>query len=152
MDGEAAVCGPDGIAVFGALHRRGTVTEAMLYAVDLLELDGADLRAVPLFERKARLAKLLGRKTGGIFFNEHTDEDGAVVFRHACKMRLEGIVSKRLSKPYQSGRSGHWLKVKNPDSPAMIRARDYSRGWGHDPPPLSAALECRQNSRRLCRP
>jgi ATP-dependent DNA ligase len=56
--------------------------------------------------------------------NEHTNEDGTTVFRHACKMGLEGIVSKRLSKPYHC-RSGHWLKVKNPDSPAMIRARDY---------------------------
>src|SRR6516164_9201837 len=62
LDGEAAVCGPDGIAVFDALHRRGTVTEAMLYAFDLLELDGVDLRALPLGERKARLAKLLARK------------------------------------------------------------------------------------------
>jgi len=61
LDGEATVCGPDGVAVFDALHRRGTVTEAMLYAFDLLELDGADLRALPLGERKARLAKLLAR-------------------------------------------------------------------------------------------
>ena len=46
-----------------------------------------------------------------IVLNEHTDEDGGIVIRHACKLGLEGIVSKRLSKPYQSGRSGHWLKV-----------------------------------------
>jgi ATP-dependent DNA ligase len=107
------------------VHRRGTVTEAMLYAFDLLELNGEDLRPRPLGERKARLAKLLGRKTVGIIFNEHTDEDGATVFRHACMLGLEGIVSKRLSKPYQSGRSGYWLKVKNPDSPAMVRAREH---------------------------
>jgi ATP-dependent DNA ligase len=115
IDGEAVVCGSDGGAVFEALHRRHRATEAILYAFDLLELDGEDLRPVPLGERKARLAKLLGRKTGGIIFNEHTDENGATVFRHACKLGLEGIVSKRLSKPYQSGRSGHWLKIKNPD-------------------------------------
>jgi bifunctional non-homologous end joining protein LigD len=125
IDGEAVVCGSDGVAVFEALHRRHRATEAILYAFDLLELDGEDLRPVPLGERKARLAKLLGRKTGGIIFNEHTDENGATVFRHACKLGLEGIVSKRLSKPYQSGRSGHWLKVKNPDSPAMVRAREH---------------------------
>jgi bifunctional non-homologous end joining protein LigD len=47
-----------------------------------------------------------------------------LVFQQACQMGLEGIVSKRLSKPYQSGRSGHWLKVKNPDSPAMVRHRE----------------------------
>jgi ATP-dependent DNA ligase len=125
IDGEAVVCGPDGVAVFEALHRRQRVKEAILYAFDLLELDGKDLRPRPLGERKARLAKLLTRKTGGIVFNEHTEEDGATVFRHACKLGFEGIVSKRLSKPYQSGRSGQWLKVKNPDSPAMIRAREY---------------------------
>jgi ATP-dependent DNA ligase len=89
-----------------------------------LELDGEDPRPRPLGERKARLAKRLCRKIGGIVFNEH-EEDGATVFRHACKMGLEGIVSKRLSKPYQSGRSGHWLKIKNPESPAMIRARNH---------------------------
>jgi bifunctional non-homologous end joining protein LigD len=125
MDGEAAVCGPDGIAVFAALHRRGTVTEAMLYAFDLLELDGADLRALPLGERKGRLVRLVDRRLTGIVMNDHTDAHGELVFEQACRMGLEGIVSKRLSKPYQSGRSGHWLKVKNPDSPAMIRARDY---------------------------
>jgi len=91
MDGEAAVCGTDGIAVFDALHRRGTVTEAMLYAFDLLELDGVDLRALPLGERKARLARLVDRRLTGIVMNDHTDEDGAMVFLHACKMGLEGI-------------------------------------------------------------
>jgi ATP-dependent DNA ligase len=54
----------------------------------------------------------------------HTTEDGATIFVHACKMGLEGIVSKRLSAPYRSGPSRDWIKVKNPDSPAMIRARE----------------------------
>jgi ATP-dependent DNA ligase len=61
LDGEAVVCGPDGVAIFDALHRRGTVSEAMLYAFDVLELDGEDLRALPLVDRKKRLARLLGR-------------------------------------------------------------------------------------------
>jgi bifunctional non-homologous end joining protein LigD len=56
--------------------------------------------------------------------SDHTDEDGALLFVHACRMGLEGIVSKRLSAPYRSGRSRDWLKVKNPDSPAMVRARE----------------------------
>jgi bifunctional non-homologous end joining protein LigD len=99
IDGEAVVAGADGIAIFDALHRRGTVTDAMLYAFDLVELDGKDLRPQALGDRKAKLAKLLARAPVGIIFNEHTDEDGVVVFRHACKMGLEGIVSKRLSKP-----------------------------------------------------
>jgi bifunctional non-homologous end joining protein LigD len=94
-----------------------------LYAFDLLELDGEDLRSLALGDRKRRLAKLVGRRRLGIVVSEHTDEDGAAVFRQACKMGLEGIVSKRLSAPYRSGVSRDWLKVKNPDSPAMVRAR-----------------------------
>jgi ATP-dependent DNA ligase len=124
IDGEAVVCGPDGIAIFDALHRHGTVSEAMLYAFDLLELDGEDLRAMSLDDRKKRLARLLARRRVGIVLSEHTAEDGATVFQQACKMGLEGIVSKRLSAPYRSGPSRDWIKVKNPDSPAIIRARE----------------------------
>jgi bifunctional non-homologous end joining protein LigD len=124
LDGEAVVCGPEGVAVFDALHRHGTVSEAMLYAVDLLELDGQDLRAPPLGDRKKRLARLLGRRRLGIVLSEHTAEDGALIFKQACKLGLEGVGSKRLSAPYRSGPSRDWLKIKNPDSPAMIRARE----------------------------
>jgi bifunctional non-homologous end joining protein LigD len=124
LDGEACVCGPDGVAVFDALHRRGTVREAMLYVFDLLELDGEDLGALPLSDRKKRLARLLGKRRIGIVLSEHTNEDGALIFQQACKLGLEGVVSKRLSAPYRSGPSRDWIKVKNPDSPAMIRARE----------------------------
>jgi bifunctional non-homologous end joining protein LigD len=120
IDGEAVVCGSDGVAIFDALHRRGTVSEAMLYAFDVLELDGEDLRALPLVDHKKRLARLLGRRQVG----KHTDDDGALVFRQACRMGLEGIVSKRLSAPYRSGPSRDWIKVKNPDSLAMVRHRE----------------------------
>jgi bifunctional non-homologous end joining protein LigD len=105
IDGEAVVCRPDGIAVFDALHRRHKASDAIVYAFDLLELDGDDLRPRLLCERKARLAKLLGRMTGAIVFNEHTDEDG---------LGFEGIVSKRLAAPYRSGPSrrglSRWLR------------------------------------------
>jgi bifunctional non-homologous end joining protein LigD len=128
LDGEAVVCGPNGIAVFDALHRYGTVSDAMLYAFDLLELDGHDLRALPLGDRKKRLARLIGKRRLGIVLSEHTNEDGATVFLQACKMGLEGIVSKRLGSPYRSGPSKDWIKVKNPDSPAKIRAREGRSG------------------------
>jgi ATP dependent DNA ligase domain len=72
--------------------------------------------------RPARWA--FGRPRLGIVLSAHTAEDGATIFRQACKMGLEGIVSKRLSAPYRSGPSKDWIKVKNPDSPAMIRARE----------------------------
>jgi bifunctional non-homologous end joining protein LigD len=124
LDGEAVVCGPDGVAIFDALHRHGTVSEVMLYVFDPLELDGEDLRALPLRDRKKRLARLIGKRRLGIVLSEHTADDGASIFQQACRMGLEGIVSKRLSVPYRSGPSRDWIKVKNPDSPAMIRARE----------------------------
>jgi len=77
MDGEAVVVGADGVAVFDALHRRHRASDALLYAFDLPELDGEDLRPLPLAERKAKLVRLLARVVAGIAFNEHTDEDGA---------------------------------------------------------------------------
>jgi bifunctional non-homologous end joining protein LigD len=77
-----------------------------LYAFDLIELDGDDLRRDPLAVRKATLASLLARAATGLRFNEHLDEeDGPLVFAHACKMGLEGIVSKRRDSYYRSGRS-----------------------------------------------
>jgi bifunctional non-homologous end joining protein LigD len=122
IDGEAVVSGVDGVAVFDALHRRRRATDAMLYAFDLLELNGKDLQPLPLVERKAKLARLLTRAPLGIVFSEHTDQEGATVFRQACVMGLEGIVSKRLTAPYRSGPSRDWINVKNPDSPAMRTA------------------------------
>jgi bifunctional non-homologous end joining protein LigD len=64
----------------------------MLYAFDLLELDGEDLRVLPLGDRKRRLARLVGKRRVGIVLSEHTGEDGATIFLQACKMGLEGIV------------------------------------------------------------
>jgi ATP-dependent DNA ligase len=84
IDGEAAVCGPDGIAIFDVLHRRGTVTEPMLFAFDLLELDGVDYRPLPLRQRKERLSRLVDRRFVGIAMVDHTDARGQLVFEQAC--------------------------------------------------------------------
>jgi ATP-dependent DNA ligase len=86
LDGEAVVAGADGVALFDALHRRGRVADAILQAFDLLELDGEDSRPLPLGKRKKRLTRLLARVRAGIAINEHTDENGAVVFLYACRM------------------------------------------------------------------
>jgi bifunctional non-homologous end joining protein LigD len=102
LDGEVVVCGSDGVAVFGALHRRRRATDAILYAFDLLELDGQDFRPLSLGKRKERLARLLAREPLGIAFNNHTDAEGLAIFRHACALGLEGIVSKRLAARRQS--------------------------------------------------
>jgi bifunctional non-homologous end joining protein LigD len=72
--------------------------------------------------RKATLASVLGKAGPGLQLNEYREhDDGEVVFRHACKLGLEGIVSKRKGSPYRSGRSPDWLKMKNPEAPAVKR-------------------------------
>jgi ATP-dependent DNA ligase len=95
----------------------------------LFELDGADLRRKPIEERKRRLAQLLRKAKPGLQLNAHLDDPGDVVFRHACMMGLEGIVSKRLGSRYRSGRSPDWIKSKNPAAPAVRREaeEDWAR-------------------------
>ena len=100
----------------------------MLCAFDLLELDGQDLRREPIEKRKVLLAKLLKGSHVSIVLNEHFDEDGAAVYRAACQLGCEGIVSKRLGSPYRSGRSKYWVKVKNPKAPAV--KREAEEDWG----------------------
>ena len=78
-----------------------------LCAFDLLELNGEDLRRLSIEERKRRLAKLLRGAPEGIAFNQHCDGDAAIVFKHACALGCEGIVSKRFGSPYRSGRVDH---------------------------------------------
>jgi ATP-dependent DNA ligase len=91
-----------------------------LYAVDLIELNGDDLRRDPLEVRKTTLASMLAKAAPGLRFNAHIEhDDGEMIFRHACKMGLEGIVSKRKDSAYRSGRSPDWLKMKNPNAPAV---------------------------------
>jgi bifunctional non-homologous end joining protein LigD len=101
-----------------------------LYAFDLIELNGEDLRREPLEARKAMLASVLARGGPGLRLNEHCDDLPAdIVFRHACKLGFEGIVSKRLGSPYRSGRSRDWLKMKNPAAPAV--KREAEEDWKH---------------------
>jgi bifunctional non-homologous end joining protein LigD len=121
IDGEAIVCDEDGLAVFDLIRRHGTVTNAEHCAFDLLELDGRDLRRETIEKRKELLAELLSGSRHSFIFNECFKEDGAIVFREACQLGCEGIVSKRLGSPYRSGRSPHWVKVKNPKAPAVRR-------------------------------
>ena len=92
-----------------------------LCAFDLLQVDGRDLRREPLEARKRALAKLLRRSHSALVVNEHFEGDGAIVFREACRLGCEGIVSKRLGSPYRSGRTQHWIKVKNPKAPTIKR-------------------------------
>ncbi|HMF17864.1 MAG TPA: hypothetical protein VKE98_11695 [Gemmataceae bacterium] len=124
IDGEAVVCGEDGVSDFDKLHSQGWDHQVCLYAFDLLEVYGVDFRDQPLEKRKVRLARLLQGADPGLRYNEHLTGDGASAFEHVCKLGLEGIVSKRRDFPYRSGRTKSWLKVKNPMSPAMLRVQD----------------------------
>jgi bifunctional non-homologous end joining protein LigD len=129
IDGEVVICDEDGIPVFDRLrYGRRPQTEAVLFAFDLLELGGEDLRRTPLEDRKRVLGKLLRKGGWALHFNDHIDEPGDIVFRHACKLGFEGIVSKRLGSPYVSGRSRHWIKSKNPAAPAV--KREAEEDWG----------------------
>ena len=84
-----------------------------------MEVEGQDVRAEPLEERRKRLARLLSRSNKAlrdcIQISEAITGDGATIFRHACWMDLEGIVSKRIGSRYVSGRTRAWLKTKNPN-------------------------------------
>ena len=82
----------------------------------------------PIAGRRATLRSILAKAGLGVRFNEHLEGDGPTVFAHACKMGLEGIVSKRKDSPYRSGRSPHWIKSKNPISPAV--KREAEEDWG----------------------
>jgi len=128
IDGEAIVCDENGLAVFDLIRCHGALASAVHCAFDLLELDGRDLRRDPIEKRKALLAKLLKEQQTSIVLNEVYEQDGAIVFREACKLGCEGIVSKRLGSSYRSGRSPHWVKVKNPNAPAV--KREAEEDWG----------------------
>jgi bifunctional non-homologous end joining protein LigD len=104
IDGEAVACDQNGLAVFELLREKRQGRHIFLYAFDLLELNGKDLKREPFEVRKATLASLLRSCPPGVRFNEHLTHDGEVVFRHACKLGLEGIVSKRCGSIYRSGR------------------------------------------------
>ncbi len=124
IDSEAIVCNDAGLAVFDLIRRRPSHLDAVLCAFDLIELDGTDLRREPIEKRKRFLQRLLGGANYGIAYNEHFETEGAIVYREACALGCEGIVSAR---PHRSGRSDHWLKVKNPVAPAM--RREAEEAW-----------------------
>jgi bifunctional non-homologous end joining protein LigD len=129
IDGEAVACDDNGVASFDLVRHQRANESIFLYAFDLIELNGDDLRRDPLQVRKATLASIVGKARSGLRFNEHIEGDGPTVFAHACQMGLEGIVSKRKDSPYRSGRSPDWLKMKNPGCAAVTREaeEDWAR-------------------------
>ena len=115
IDGEVVCCDEKGLTSFQLLRHRRNETQAFLYAFDLLELDGQDLRREPLEVRKATLASILRKARHGVRLNEHLQHDcGLTVFQHACKMGLEGIVSKRLGSHLPFGAFTRLAQVQEP--------------------------------------
>jgi bifunctional non-homologous end joining protein LigD len=127
IDGEAIVCADNGLAVFDLIRGHRANAQAVLCAFDLLEINGEDIRPQPIEERKRRLAELLRLPHEGIALNEHFDGDGSIIYKHACALGCEGIVSKRLGSPNRAGRPPHWLKIKNPA--ALAVKREVEEDW-----------------------
>jgi bifunctional non-homologous end joining protein LigD len=126
IDGEVVVLDKDGVSDFDALASRQHDKRAQFYAFDMLAANGEDLRSLPLSMRKSNLARLLSRPVNGIFVAEYEQGDiGQNLFRVACNMGLEGIVSKRLDRAYGTGKCKHWIKVKNP-APGLQQGQGFA--------------------------
>ncbi len=115
FDGEVVVQGPDGKADFQALQNAFDIRAPgpIVYCLfDLMYLDGYDLRAAPLVERKRLLASLLANGGDRLRYSDHLVGRGEEAFREACRQGLEGLIAKRADAPYRSGRGQGWLKIK----------------------------------------
>ena len=118
LDGEIMVQDSDGIAKFSLLQAdlsAGRQDRFVYYLFDLLYAEGYDLTPATLLDRKALLQEIASAlpASSPVRFSEHLAEDGPTMLEHACRLGLEGIVSKRVDMPYRSGRGEHWLKSKS---------------------------------------
>ncbi|MEP6567799.1 MAG: DNA ligase D, partial [Mesorhizobium sp.] len=117
IDGEIVVLADSGVSSFSLLQQdlsANRTNRFIYYAFDLMRLDGQDLRGEPLVERKQALQDLLGKQSenSALRYSDHFAEPGKIMLQHACRMGLEGIVSKRADAPYRSGRGPAWVKSK----------------------------------------
>ena len=118
LDGEVVVRAPDGTTDFQALQnlmRRGRDDDVVYYVFDMPYYDGLDLTQTPLLERKELLKTLVeaqGSRNGVIRYSDHLEGAGTLVFQHACRSAVEGLVAKRVDGPYEQKRSSNWVKVK----------------------------------------
>ena len=115
IDGELVVESASGASDFSTLQAdlsEGRTDRFAFYAFDLLHLDGYDLRNAALIDRKAALERILPQGSSALRFSAHFEENGDIILRHACRLSLEGVVSKLRDAPYQSGRNKSWIKSK----------------------------------------
>ena len=126
LDGEVCMVLPDGRTSFQALQNAGSSKGTLVYIVfDLLFLDGRSLLREPLHARKAALERIV--RGSQVQFAEHIEGSGAEAFREACRLRAEGIVSKRRDQPYMSGKRTGWVKTK------CIQRQEFVIGGFTDP-------------------
>ena len=157
---EVVAPAADGTADFSVLQNelKGRSTKIVMVAFDLLYLNGHDLRKLPLIERKAHLKKLIAKTA--IQFSESFEIDGPAVFKHACGIGLEGVVSKVRDSRYPSGRSNDWVKktcaqrdakeLQTRLKPLIRKTQPYSKRIAHRgiwvEPELLAEIEYRAKS------
>jgi bifunctional non-homologous end joining protein LigD len=130
LDGEIVALDRNGTVRFEGLRTKSPDYRVVYFAFDLLTLDGVDLTNAPLIDRKTALKRILPkRRTGLVRFTEYVIGDGERLFHEIEKMKLEGMVAKRLDSFYVSGRTRDWLKVKTKAGKAEMKIR--SETWGH---------------------
>jgi DNA ligase D-like protein (predicted ligase) len=115
LDGELCALNADGVSVFSRLQAamdESRTDSLVFFAFDLLFLNGESLAQLPLIERKERLERLFSKQPPGLRYSEHVVTDGPRFREHACKLGLEGIISKRIDRPYAPGDRGLWVKSK----------------------------------------
>jgi len=129
IDGEAVVLDPEGRPDFGLLQQSlgasgkqagNRASDAIFYAFDLIYFDGHDLRGVEYRSRRHLLDDTLNGRDGAIRLSETFDTEPAVLLEHVCRLGLQGIVGKHLDRPYRSGRTGDWMKIKCVQSEAFF--------------------------------
>ena len=140
LDGEVVVLADDGRPSFSRLAKRARLSRASeirtaalqhpatYFVFDLLELDGYDLRGLPLSERKELLSRVVPQR-GPVRYAEHIERQGAELFEQVRKMGLEGLMAKRGDSKYRAGRSDHWLKIRA-DRNADLVIAGYAHGKG----------------------
>ena len=115
LDGELCALNAEGAPVFSRLQAamdEGRTDQLVFFAFDLLFLDGENMAPLPLVERKAKLKRLFRKKVDGLLYSEHVVGGGPRFREHACKLGLEGVISKRADQPYAPGDRGIWAKSK----------------------------------------
>ncbi|WP_332050904.1 non-homologous end-joining DNA ligase [Reyranella sp.] len=136
IDGQ--LCAPDGqgISSFSRLQAamdQGHTEELIFFAFDLLFLQGRSTETLPLIERKKRLKLLFSKNVPSLRFSDHVVGDGPSFLKHACEMSLEGVISKRVDRPYAPGDRGLWVKSKclNREEFIVVGWTDPAGSRGH---------------------